>query len=76
MRIPIELDFEAIHELSLELIGFCEGQDISPVEAAAGMMMTVGRLSSEKALEPDEEVEFLQYMSNVVQAYFATGSVN
>jgi len=72
----IELDYETVHDLAQELLRHCQEIEATPSESSAAMTLNLGRFTSTAELSPDQEIDFIQYMSGVCRAYFAEGSVN
>ena len=72
----VELDYDDVHDLSLKLFTFFEDHDVKPIEAFASMVMTIGRLTSDKTLTPDEEIQYIKYIGDVGKMFFTNGTVN
>jgi hypothetical protein len=65
-----ELDHEDVHEVSVGLINALMEHEVSPELAIAGLALSLGRFMSPQVLEADNEVSFVQDLSEWISMYF------
>lgn len=71
----VSLVMQDVHECSLGLFEYLERANPDTQVAAAGMVLTLGRMASPKVLEVDQEIEFIRAAMDFVAMWFgAVGS--
>lgn len=67
---PVAVDMSIVHALSIEQLKHLEDKEVSMLVGALAALLTVGRLFSEKRMDEEEEMKFVEAMMHYVEFYF------